>query len=232
MRTALAFVRTLLFTVVFFAATVPWVVAALLSAPLSGRVVGAVATGWSYFHRLCSRWILGQKISIAGEIPHETAFYAMKHEAMFETLDMLCLFRRPVIAAKRELLDIPFWGAAARAYGVLSVDRSGGAAALRTLRKEARAVIDAGRPLCFFPEGTRVPHGQRPPIKPGFAGLYMLLGMPVIPVAVDSGRLNQRGRFIRYSGTIHYRFGEPIPPGLPRREAEARVHTAINSLNS
>ena len=30
---------------------------------------------------------------------------------------------------------------------------------------------------------------------------------------------------------IIYRFGEPIPPGLPRDEAEERVHAAMNALN-
>ena len=57
---------------------------------------------------------------------------------------------------------------------------------------EARGFIDSGRPLVIFPEGTRVPHGARPPLQSGFAGLYKLLGLPVVPVAVDSGPLYHR----------------------------------------
>jgi 1-acyl-sn-glycerol-3-phosphate acyltransferase len=57
-----------------------------------------------------------------------------------------------------------------------------------------------------------------------------MLGLPVIPVAVDSGPL-YHCRWKR-SGTIRYRFGEVIPPGLPRQEIEARVHAAINALNA
>jgi 1-acyl-sn-glycerol-3-phosphate acyltransferase len=75
-----------------------------------------------------------------------------------------------------------------------------------------------------------VPHGTRPPLRAGFAGLYKLLRLPVVPVAVDSGPVYQR--LWKPRGTITIRFGEPIPPGLPREELEARVHAAINELNS
>ena len=109
------------------------------------------------------------------------------------------------------------------------MEREAGAKALRTMIREAQARIVDGRPLVLFPEGTRTPHGQRGPLQSGFAGLYKLLALPVIPVAVNSGPLYHR-RWKR-SGTITYRFGEPIPPGLPRREVERQVQDAINALN-
>ena len=76
-----------------------------------------------------------------------------------------------------------------------------------------------------------MPHGESPPLRAGFAGLYALLGLPVVPVAVDSGRVSPRGKFMKRAGTITYRVGEIVPPGLDRREAEAMVHAAINALN-
>jgi 1-acyl-sn-glycerol-3-phosphate acyltransferase len=84
----------------------------------------------------------------------------------------------------------------------------------------------------IFPEGTRVPHGKRPPLQSGFAGLYKLLGLPVVPIAVNSGELTPKGKPWWYSGTMIYKVGETIPPGLPRDEVEARVHAAINALNA
>ena len=93
----------------------------------------------------------------------------------------------------------------------------------------AKKMAGEGRPLVIFPEGTRVPHGERRPLQAGFAGLYKMLGLQVIPVAVNSGPVYQQG--LKRPGTITYRFGEPIPPGLPRDEVEARVLDAINALN-
>ena len=84
--------------------------------------------------------------------------------------------------------------------------------------------------MVIFPEGTRVPHGQRPALQAGFAGLYKMLGLPVVPIAVRSGTIYHR-RWKR-RGTIEILVGEPIPPGLPREEIEARVTAAINALNT
>jgi 1-acyl-sn-glycerol-3-phosphate acyltransferase len=95
---------------------------------------------------------------------------------------------------------------------------------------EAKRAVAGGRPVIIFPEGTRVPVGQAPPLQSGFAGLYRVLGLPVVPVALDSGRLWPRG-FVKHAGTIHVRVGEIIPPGLKRDDIEARVHRAINVLN-
>jgi len=109
------------------------------------------------------------------------------------------------------------------------VARDEGARALRQMIASARERLAQGRPLVIFPEGTRVPHGSCPPLQAGFAGLYKLLGLQVVPIAVDSGPVYHR--LWKRSGRITYRIGEPIPPGLPREEIEARVHSAINALN-
>lgn len=231
MRDAMAFVRTLIFNVIFYSISLFWVLAALAVLPVSRRAFQRVAFGWSRLHRFCTHWLLGQHVVVEGVVPSGPHFYAVKHEAMFETLDLQCILPAPAIVAKQELLDIPLWGRAARAYGLIGIDRSAGAKALRVLREGVRGALAEGRSVCLFPEGTRVPHGESPPLKAGFAGIYALIGAPVVPVAVDSGRLNRRGRFIRYSGIIRYRFGAPIPTGLDRREAEAQVHAAINLLN-
>jgi 1-acyl-sn-glycerol-3-phosphate acyltransferase len=90
--------------------------------------------------------------------------------------------------------------------------------------------VAAGRPILIFPEGTRVLPGEQPPLRAGFAGLYRSLNLPVVPVALDSAKVSPRRSFIKRPGTVTFRFGDPIPPGLPRAEAEARVHAAINAL--
>jgi 1-acyl-sn-glycerol-3-phosphate acyltransferase len=228
---AITFIRSALFALIFYGLTIPLAFAAILAWPLGHHGIGPVAELWSRLHRFLARWILGQRVVVEGTLPAEPHFIVCKHESMFETMDALCLFHRPVIAAKRELIDIPIWGAAARAYGLIPVAREGGASTLRTIRAAARAAFAAGRPVIFFPEGTRVTHGERPPLKSGFAGVYAVLDSPVVPIAVDSGRLSPRRSFLKRAGTITYRIGDLIPADLPRAEAERRVHDAINALN-
>jgi len=229
--TAVTFVRSALFALAFYGVTLPMLLAAILASPWGARGIGPIGELWARQHRFLARWLLGQKVVVEGPIPDEPRFVVCKHESMFETLDMVCLLHRPMVAAKKELVQIPIWGPVARAYGLIVVNRGAGASALRAIRTEARAAFESGRPVLFFPEGTRVPHGEAPPLRAGFAGLYAVLDCPVVPVAVDSGRLSPRNSFLKRSGTITYRFGAPIPPGLPRKEAEARVHAAINALN-
>lgn len=225
----MAVLRSLAFYAAFYLGTVGYVLAALAVLPIGHRPFRAVVHGWSAFHRACARHLLGIKIRIEGDCMQGPVLYALKHESFFEAIDMPTLFDLPAVFAKQELFDIPGWGRTAAAYGCVPVAREQGAKALRAMLAAARGYLAQGRPLALFPEGTRVPHGGPAPLQSGFAGLYKLLAVPVVPVAVNSGPLYHR-RWKR-SGTVTYRFGQPIPPGLPRAEAEARVIEAINALN-
>ncbi len=224
-------IRSLLFALAFYTGSLIFVLWAMAFGWTTPLMVQNTATNWSRFHRWCVQQLLGQRIVVEGDLPIGPYLYIAKHESMFETIDMLCLFDRPAIGAKRELFDIPLWGGIARRYGLIPIERAAGASALRVLRAAAKDRIGQGRAICLFPEGTRVPHGESPPLKAGFAGLYSLLGLPVVPIAIDSGRVSPRGKFLKRPGTITYKVGEIVPVGLDRKEAEARVHAAINALN-
>jgi 1-acyl-sn-glycerol-3-phosphate acyltransferase len=97
------------------------------------------------------------------------------------------------------------------------------------MMRDAKTALGEGRSVLIFPEGTRVLPGEMPPLKAGFAGLYRMLGLPVVPIALDTGKVWPR-KGPKRPGVVTLRFGEPIPPGLPRAEIEARVHAAINVL--
>jgi 1-acyl-sn-glycerol-3-phosphate acyltransferase len=228
----MAALRSLLFLAIFYGGTLVFVLLALLSLPFGRTGVRAVANAWARFHSACARSILGIGVRIEGLVPQGGVLIAAKHEAMFETLEMPVLLANPAVVMKRELARIPIWGWLAGRYGMIAIDRDGGAASLRHMLKAAGAAVAEGRAVIIFPEGTRVKHGEAPPLQPGFAGLYRALGLPIVPLALDSGRCWGRTLLGKKSGIVTFRFGDPIPPGLPRREAEARVHAAINALNS
>jgi 1-acyl-sn-glycerol-3-phosphate acyltransferase len=224
--------RSLAFAAAFYGWTV---FAVLLSFPISllgTQTLRGWVRLWVGAHRWLARHILGIVSRIEGDPPRGALLVAVKHQSMYETLEMVLMLDQPAIVLKRELFRIPLWGWVVRRYGVIPVDRSAGAQALRMMMRAGEAAKAEGRPILIFPEGTRVPVGETPPLQPGFAGLYRALGLPVVPVAMDSGRLSPRNSFVKRSGIVTFRFGETIPPGLKRAEIEQRVHTAINALET
>ena len=222
--------RNIGFYLAFYGGSVVMVLAALAELLLAPERLSARVRRWSRMHRWCVEKLLGIRIVETGKRPDTLALYAIKHEAFFEAIALPSLFREPVVIAKQELFDIPGWGRAARAYGAIPVARGDGAKALRSMMRAVKPLAQGTRPIAIFPEGTRVPHGQRPPLRAGFVALYKMLDLPVVPVAVNSGPLYQR-RW-KKSGTLTIHFGEAIPPGLERAEIETRVHEAINALNA
>ena len=222
-------IRSLLFALLFYPGTLLYVLAVIILSPLGEKSVRAVVHGWSAFHHWLVRNILGIRMVWDGDIPEGAYLIAVKHQSMMEAVDTLHFARSPVVVMKRELTVIPLFGWVTRRYGVIGVDRDAGASALRVMMAEAKAAVAGGRPVIIFPEGTRVPYGSSPELRPGFAGLYRALGLPVVPVAHDVGRLWHKG-FVKRSGTVHFKVGDTIPAGLKRAEVEARVHAAINAL--
>lgn len=231
MRTLLALLRSILFTIAFYGGSVPIVIVAFIILPFSRYRLQSMARGWGGYHYWCARTFLGIRARIEGQIPDGQVLYAIKHESFFETIELLRIFNRPAVVAKIELSRIPLWSQIARTYGMIFIDRSGGAVALRNMMTEVRRFVAEGRSIVIYPEGTSIPPGEQPPLQAGFAGLYKLAKLPVVPIALDSGRLYPRRGFIKHPGVVTYKFGEIIPAGLPREEIEARVHAAINVLN-
>ncbi len=225
----MAALRSLIYSAIFYPATALWVLAGLAAAFFGRGPTFAVVLSWVDMHQWLARHVLGVRIRVDGAIPTGSHLIAVKHQSMLETLQMVRLSHLPIIVMKKELADIPFFGLMTRRYGVITVERSARAKALRALIEEGLEAKSSGRPVIIYPEGTRVRVGEAPRLRSGFAALYRALGLDVIPVAVDSGRVWGRG-FVHRAGTVTFKVGDTIPAGLPRNEIEARVHSAINAL--
>jgi len=225
----MALFRSILWAAIFYPATFLWVLAGLVASAFGPRLTLAVVLSWVELNDWLCEHLLGIRIRVLGDIPPGPHLIAVKHQSMFETLEMVRLSKLPVIVMKKELADIPLFGWLTRRYGVIPVERSAGAKALRALVEQGRNAVATGRSVIIYPEGTRVRPGQTPPLQSGFAGLYRALGLPVVPVAVDSGRLWGRG-LVKRPGVVTFMIGETIPAGLKREDIEHRVHRAINAL--
>lgn len=221
-------IRGIAYALIFYPATFLYVLACMAASLFGSKPMRSVVHAWTDMHHELAR-LLGTRLVVQGTIPPGASLIAVKHQSMFETLEIVRLANTPVIVLKRELSEIPGFGWATRRYGVIPVDRKAGAKALREMVAQGQEAADVGRPVIIYPEGTRVRPGETPPLQAGFAGLYRALGLPVVPVAVDSGRL-WGPNLPKGAGTVHFLIGEPIPPGLKRDEIEARVHAAINAL--
>jgi 1-acyl-sn-glycerol-3-phosphate acyltransferase len=222
--------RTLVFSVIFYAGTVPIVLGTIVFSLFAERARFVIPRLWGVWFLFCTRHILGVRLQIIGPLPSKPALIALKHQSAFETIALLALFDRPATVMKAELQKIPFWGWAAARQGAIFVDRQGSSASLRAMMKAAQKAVAAARPIVIFPEGTRVGVGEAPPLAAGFAGLYKISKLPVIPIALDSGRVWTKA-FLKAPGTITMRIHPEIEPGLPRDVIEARVRAAINSLD-
>jgi 1-acyl-sn-glycerol-3-phosphate acyltransferase len=158
------------------------------------------------------------------------AIYAAKHQSSWDTLIFALYLNLPAYVLKRELLFLPLFGLYLQKAGHIAVDRSAGAAALKKMLAAAKRRRDQGRDILIFPEGTRVAVGSHRPYQPGVAALYGQLGLPVVPVALNSGLYWGRRSFRKKPGTITLEFLPAIPPGLPRRafmaELEKRMEAA------
>jgi len=190
---------------------------------------------WARLQLWGLRVFCGQTYEVRGtaHIPKGAALVASKHYSMWETIAFMVLVDDPAIVLKRELLRIPLYGWYGSKMGMIGLDRTGKAKALRDLKRVSENAVANGRQIVIFPEGTRKRIGAAPDYKPGVAGLYSGLGVPCVPVAHTSGLL-WRGGWKRYPGTILVEFLPAIPPGLRRaefmREMEQRIETAANAL--
>ena len=168
--------------------------------------------------------VMGREHLPAGGGP---ALIAAKHQSAFDTVVWLWLLPDPAYVLKRELLDIPVWGWLARGAGMIAVDRLAGASAMRHLLRAGQAAAAEGRQMVIFPEGTRVPPGERRPYQPGVAALAAATGLPVIPVATDSGLRWGRRAFHKRPGVITVAVLPPLPAGLRRDALLRRLEEAI-----
>jgi len=166
--------------------------------------------------------------------PDGPAIYASKHQSAWDVLVYNVVIPDCAYVLKRELLRIPLWGWYVWRVGAVSVDRSGGARALKSMIEDATALLRQGRSIVVFPQGTRTPVGEKRAYLPGTAALYKGTDFPVVPVALNSGVLWPRRKFRKRAGLITIEFLPPIEPGLDRRrflkELESRIETTTQRL--
>jgi 1-acyl-sn-glycerol-3-phosphate acyltransferase len=212
---------------------------ALICTPLlfgSQKTVALAGSLWARGTLIALRVICGIKLKVKGRehLPAYPFIIACKHQSAFETIMFHIIVKAPVYVLKQELLNIPFFGQYLRFMGMIAIDRSGKAAAMKDLIRQSHKTLQAKRPIIIFPEGTRTAPGERIPYHPGIAALYSQSHAPVVPAALNSGKYWGKGAFLKKPGTIVIQFLPAIYPGLKRGEfmhlLEEQIETASDKL--
>jgi len=193
----------------------------------------------------CKVWLAGLRgmaAAIAGvhcrvegreNLPTGPAIIAAKHQSAYDTFLFHGLLDDPVYILKRELFRIPLVGWYMKAAGMIGIDRSAGAQALRAMVKGCEDALAEGRQIVIFPEGTRVAPGQSRPYHPGVAAIYARFpDVPVVPVALNSGLLWGRKAFRKDPGTVTLRILPPMDSGLDRRHFLDALRTRIEEAGA
>ena len=191
--------------------------------------------GWARNSLWLLRHVAGTHsvVEKADLVPHGPCIVAAKHQSFWDVIALLLAVDRPTFILKKELMGIPVFGWYAQNLGMIPVDRSRRAAVLPSLLAGARKAVAEGRQIVIYPEGTRSAPGTAPNYRPGIHYLYAELGLPVVPVALNSGLFWPRQAVRREPGTIRAEFLEPIPPGLEREPfiGELRDRIEARSLD-
>lgn len=229
------YLRSGLFSLLFFSWTGFVVLTLWLALPFSPPT----------FRRVISIWpkgcfallkIIGLSFEMRGleNIPKRPVLFAVKHQSVWETIFFLWQHPDNAYIMKQELTRIPFWGWYMKKSPHILVDRSGGARSMRDMMRKTKAIMDDGRSIAIFPEGTRMPPGTIGKFHPGVAAIYTQLDTTVVPVAVNSGLFWPRRKFLKKPGKIVIEFLPPIEPGMKRKEfmveLQERIKTATQKL--
>jgi 1-acyl-sn-glycerol-3-phosphate acyltransferase len=235
--TPLDHARSALFNVVAGLWTLVLMLALLPAAPfITARGMRRSARFWMRGLHLALRWIIGLRYEVRGleNLPPRPVIIASKHQSAWETVFFHLVRVDTVIGLKDELTRVPIFGWYLMIARNIRIDRGGAAKAMRSLIEGAKAAVAQGCSILIFPEGTRRPPRAPPDYKPGVAALYRELGVPVVPVALNSGLFWPRRGFVKRPGSITVEFLPPIEPGLDRKpfmaELERRIETASTRL--
>ena len=223
-------------SIIFDTAVVILTVVLSLTVPLlwlfnaSSATVRAVSQVWANGIVLLMKYVVGLDYREQGRenVPDGPCIIACNHQSLWETAALCVIFPDASIVAKKELRKLPLVGWFLQRYPMILVDRSAGRQALRQMVDEARRAIGEGRKVLIFPQGTRQAIDRPMTFQPaGVAALYTNLGVPVLPVAHNSGLFWGRKTLIIHSGLITLSYLPPIPPGLDRKAFQAEVERVI-----
>jgi 1-acyl-sn-glycerol-3-phosphate acyltransferase len=226
------------------------ITAAMLPAYLARRAIASdeerdrVQDGWVHVWSGALLKLFEVRPQVVGASPTGGSgmLVVANHRSTIDIAVLLNVFGGHMVS-REDLSRWPLVGAAARSVGTIFVDRAdkaSGASAVRTMR----SLLDRGRTVNVFPEGTTFADDVVRPFHPGAFLAAMRGRAVVVPVGVAYEKGSQAG-FVDESFVAHLarmssapptrvvvRIGEAIPVGGVTRAADLRdrAHAAVQAL--
>ncbi|MGC2458600.1 MAG: lysophospholipid acyltransferase family protein [Gallionellaceae bacterium] len=228
----MVYLRSLIFFLLQVVITPLYAVIAIFTFPLPPLVRYRIISGWADIMLWLLRVLCGIRMKVRGaeNIPKQPCIVLCKHQSAWETMALQQVFPPQVWVLKRELLWLPFFGWGLAMTSPIAINRSSGKEAIKQLLKQGKERLARGFCVVIFPEGTRIPYGQRGKYKIGGALLSASSGAPAVPVAHNAGKLWGRNSFIKRPGVITMSIGAAIfPNGLKAEEINRRAEEWIES---
>jgi len=204
--------RSLAFWIVFPISIMLFATLLLFTLPFSLATRWALVQHWVKFILWWLKVTCRLTYEVQGleHIAEGPAIIFAKHQSTWETIALQRIFPLQVWVAKRELMWLPFFGWGLALMKCIAIKRGTGRAAIRQLIKQGKARLDEGIWIVIFPEGTRIPPGEKGQYRIGGAILAEKSGYPIIPVAHNAGEYWPRRSFVKRPGVIQVRIGAPI----------------------
>lgn len=147
-------------------------------------VIERIARAWSRVWL----WAAGVDLVVDGsENIDPSRSYVVVANHLSDLDIMVCFLAVPLpirFLAKQELFRIPLLAAAMRAIGIVEVDREARTAIHDQINAQTRELVEAGRSLIIYPEGTRSRQGCLASFKKGAFTIAVAAGLPILPVTI------------------------------------------------
>ena len=224
-------IRSILFNVIFIGWTILLLATLWIILPFPRLIFRRAIAFWPKLIFPLMRVILGLDFEQRGlnNLPSGPVIFAVKHQSTWDTMFFLWLDKNNSYIMKEELNKIPFWKSYMTKAGHIVVDRKGGLATMRQMIKDTKNVLQEGRSVVIFPEGTRTQPGKSEVYHPGVAALYGQTKVPIIPVALNSGIYWGRREFRKSAGKIIIEFLKPMEKGLKKTEFVSELKSIVEA---
>jgi 1-acyl-sn-glycerol-3-phosphate acyltransferase len=236
-------IRSIVHALWMLVTVIPWgLIMVTASIRVRGKPLYWMAARWLGWAVDGARVLLGIQTRVTGmeNLPtgeNSAAVLLVKHQSTYETFLMPTIMPHPLAYVfKKELLYVPFFGWAMGRLDMIHIDRSQRAQAFNKVVAQGKVLLAQGIWIIMFPEGTRIPRGQKGNYKSGGTRLAIETGAPVIPIAVTSAKVWPRKAFIKRPGIVDVSIGKAIPsagrePDELMREVEAWIEAEMRRLD-